>query len=322
MFRDTYLLMSYAIETKSLNYSFAYGRKVVNELSLRVPEGSIYGFLGPNGAGKTTTIRLLTGMLRSDRDNIFLHGQSLLKGMPAIFGSLGALIETPSIYGHLTGKENLKVITTLRGLDNRSIDKYLAIVGLTDAAHRKAKEYSLGMKQRLGIAMALLPDPSLLILDEPANGLDPNGIIEIRELLKTLNREHGKTVFVSSHLLAEIEKTCTHIGIIHRGVLRYEGTLDEMKRSANASGEVIFRMPNAREWMPRIQNLSAEARLLSFNEVLFPFTDSDQVVRINRQLVAHDVPVSGIQVRGGLEEWFMQVVNQDVRRETTDVRQA
>ena len=303
--------MTYAIETKELNYAFAYGRKVVSDLSLRVPEGSIYGFLGPNGAGKTTTIRLLTGMLLSGRDNIFIQGQSLQRGMPAIFQSMGALIETPSLYGHLTGKENLKVITTLRGLDSKCIDKYLAIVGLSDAAHRKAKEYSLGMKQRLGIAMALLPDPSLLILDEPANGLDPNGIIEIRELLKSLNREHGKTVFVSSHLLAEIEKTCTHIGIINRGVLRYEGTLEEMKRSAHASGEVVFRIPNAKEWMPRIQNLSAEARLLSFNEVIFPFTDSEQVSRINRQLVSYDIPVSGIQVHGGLEEWFMHIINQD-----------
>lgn len=303
--------MTNAIETKDLNYSFGHGRKVVNDLSLRVPQGSIYGFLGPNGAGKTTTIRLLTGMLLSDRDNIFLQGQSLQRGMPGIFQKLGALIETPSLYLHLTGKENLKVITTLRGLDSKHIDHYLNVVGLKDAAHRKAGQYSLGMKQRLGIAMALLPDPSLLILDEPANGLDPNGIIEIRELLKSLNRDHGKTVFVSSHLLAEIEKTCTHIGIINQGVLRYQGTLEEMKRSAYASGEVVFRVPNAKEWMPRVQSLFAEARLLSFNEILFPFTDSEQVTRINRQLVSHDVPVAGIQVHGGLEEWFMHIVNQD-----------
>jgi lantibiotic transport system ATP-binding protein len=311
MFKGYILLMTYAIETKDLNFSFGHGRKVVNELSLRVPAGSIYGFLGPNGAGKTTTIRLLTGMLLSNRDNIFLQGQSLQRGMPGIFQSLGALIETPSLYLHLTGKENLKVITTLRGLNSKHIDKYLEIVGLSHAAHRKAKEYSLGMKQRLGIAMALLPDPSLLILDEPANGLDPNGIIEIRELLKSLNRDHGKTVFVSSHLLAEIEKTCTHIGIINQGVLRYQGTLEEMKRSAHQTGEVLFRVPNAKEWMPRIQSLFAEARLLSFNEILFPFTDSEQVTRINRQLVSHDVPVSGIQVHGGLEEWFMHIIDKD-----------
>ena len=305
--------MNYAIETKDLNYAFAYGRKVVNELSLRVPEGSIYGFLGPNGAGKTTTIRLLTGMLVSDRDNIFIQGQSLQRGMPGIFQSLGALIETPSLYAHLSGKENLKVITTLRGLDSKCIDKYLAIVGLSDAAHRKAKEYSLGMKQRLGIAMALLPDPKLLILDEPANGLDPNGIIEIRELLKTLNREHGKTVFVSSHLLAEIEKTCTHIGIINRGVLRYEGTLEDMKRSAQASGEVIFTVPGATDWMPQVQALFTTARQQSADEIIFPFADAAQVTHINQQLVQHGVPVLGIQVHGGLEEWFMHVINQDRR---------
>ena len=303
--------MTYAIETKNLNFSFGGNRKVVNDLSLQVPEGSIYGFLGPNGAGKTTTIRLLTGMLLSDKDNIYIHGQSLQRGMPGIFQSLGALIETPSIYGHLTGKENLKVITTLRGLSSNHIDTYIDIVGLKHAAHRKAKEYSLGMKQRLGIAMALLPDPSLLILDEPANGLDPNGIIEIRELLIRLNREMGKTVFVSSHLLAEIEKTCTHIGIINHGVLRYQGTLEDMKRSAYETGEVVFRVPTATDWMPQVSGLFAEARQQSADEIIFPFADAGHVTRINQQLVQHGVPVSGIQVRGGLEEWFMHIIDKD-----------
>jgi|SRR5215203_5956252 len=303
--------MTYAIETKHLNFSFGGNRKVVNDLSLQVPEGSIYGFLGPNGAGKTTTIRLLTGMLLSDKDNIYLHGQSLQRGMPGIFQSLGALIEMPSIYGHLTGKENLKVITTLRGMNSKHIDHYIGTVGLSHAAHRKAKEYSLGMKQRLGIAMALLPDPSLLILDEPANGLDPNGIIEIRELLRNLNKEHGKTVFVSSHLLAEIEKTCTHIGIINHGVLRYQGTLEDMKRSAYESGEVIFRVPAASDWMVQVQGLFTEARQQSADEIIFPFADASHVTRINRQLVEHGVPVAGIQVRGGLEEWFMYIIDKD-----------
>jgi ABC-type multidrug transport system ATPase subunit len=303
--------MTYAIETQNLSFSFGHGRKVVNDLSLQVPEGSIYGFLGPNGAGKTTTIRLLTGMLLSNRDNIFLQGRSLQRGMPGIFQTVGALIETPSLYGHLTGKENLKVITTLRGLSSTYIDKYLSIVGLSHAAHRKVKEYSLGMKQRLGIAMALLPDPKLLILDEPANGLDPNGIIEIRELLIQLNREHGKTVFVSSHLLAEIEKTCTHIGIINQGVLRYQGTLQQMKHSAHSAGEVVFRIPEATDWMPQVQQLFAEARQQSDDEIIFPFTTQGHVTRINQQLVAHHIPVAGIQVHGGLEEWFMDIISQD-----------
>ena len=244
--------MSFAIETNELNFSYAYKRKVVNDVSLKVPKRSIYGFLGPNGAGKTTTIRLLTGMLISDRDNIFINGESLQKNIPEIFRSMGTLIETPSLYMHLSGRENLKLITTLRGLPNENIDRALEIVGLTAAAKRKAKEYSLGMKQRLGIAMSLLFDPELMILDEPANGLDPNGIIEIRELLIRLNREEGKTIFVSSHLLSEIEKTCTHIGIINHGVMKYQGTLQDMKQAAYSSSEVIFKIPEASNWLDQL----------------------------------------------------------------------
>jgi lantibiotic transport system ATP-binding protein len=303
--------MNLAIETRDLSWSFGHKRKVVNDLSLKVPEGSIYGFLGPNGAGKTTTIRLLTGMLLTDTDNIFINGKSLQKSIPEIFQSIGTLIETPSLYLHLTAKENLRVITTLRKLDRKRIDEVLKLVGLQGVANRKVKEFSLGMKQRLGIAMSLLPDPRLLILDEPANGLDPTGIIEIRELLKRLNAEQGKTIFVSSHLLAEIEKTCTHLGVIHKGVLRYEGTLKEMQQSAQSSGEVVFRINNASEWIIAIQNNYPDAKQMSSEEILFPFLDSKEVMRINQQLVNNNIPVYGISVRGGLEEWFIRLIQND-----------
>jgi ABC-2 type transport system ATP-binding protein len=300
-----------AIETKELSFSFDKRRKIISNLSLQVPESGIYGFLGPNGAGKTTTIRLLAGMLLSGGDNIFLMGQSLQKTTPHIFQDVGCLIETPSLYLHLTGKENLKIITTLRGLPHKNIDHILAVVGLTGAANRKVKEYSLGMKQRLGIGTALLPDPRLLLLDEPVNGLDPNGIVEIREMLIRINKEEGKTVFVSSHLLTEIEKTCTHIGIINRGVLRYQGTLEELKQLAQASGEVIFRMRDADRWLPAVQQAFPEAKRQAQDEILFPFTPSNDVTGINQQLVNAGVPVTGIHVRGGLEDWFMQIINQD-----------
>jgi ABC-2 type transport system ATP-binding protein len=303
--------MNLAIETRDLSYSFGRYRKVVNDLSLQVPEGSIYGFLGPNGAGKTTTIRLLTGMLLTDVDNIYINGKSLQKSIPGIFQSIGTLIETPSLYLHLTARENLRVITTLRKLDRKRIDNVLKLVGLEGVANRKVKEFSLGMKQRLGIAMALLPDPQLLILDEPANGLDPTGIIEIRELLKRLNSEEGKTIFVSSHLLAEIEKTCTHLGVIHKGILRYQGTLKEMQQSAQSSGDVIFRISNAAEKIAEIQNRFPDARQVSSEEVLFPFLDPTEVMKINQQLVGANIPVYGISVRGGLEEWFIRLIQND-----------
>jgi lantibiotic transport system ATP-binding protein len=307
MFKEN---MPYAIETRDLNYSFRQNRKVVNNLSLQVPAGSIYGFLGPNGAGKTTTIRLLTGMLLSDADNIFINGSSLQKNIPGIFSSIGTLIETPSLYLHLTAKENLRVITTLRKLDKKRIDEVLQIVGLSNAANRKAKEFSLGMKQRLGIAMGLLPDPQLLILDEPANGLDPTGIIEIRELLKRLNGE-GKTIFVSSHLLSEIEKTCTHIGVIHHGILRYQGTLNEMQRSAESGGEVIFKVKNAAGSIESLRTFFPSAKQVGSEEILFPFMGQDEVAAINQHFVNNNMPVYGIQLRGGLEDWFIRLIQND-----------
>lgn len=299
--------MNYAIETRSLFHAFKKDRPVVNDLSLQVPPNSIYGFLGPNGAGKTTTIRLLTGMLISDKDNIFIHGQSLQRSMPGIFSEIGTLIETPSLYGHLTAFENLRIIATMRKLPGKRISEVLEIVGLSAVQNRKVKEFSLGMKQRLGIAMALMPDPKLLILDEPANGLDPSGIIEIRQLLLRLHGDHGKTIFVSSHLLHEIEKTCTHIGIVHHGVLRYQGSMQQMQEEASVSGEVIFRIPEASQVLERVRQQYAGVEQMAADELMFHFKDSNEVASINRSLVNQGIAVKGIQVRGGLEEWFMQL---------------
>ncbi|GAA4343000.1 ABC transporter ATP-binding protein [Flaviaesturariibacter amylovorans] len=301
--------MPYAIHTQDL--SFAFGRRtVVSGLSLHVPEGSIYGFLGPNGAGKSTSIRLLTGMLLSDKDNIFIGGRSLRRHLPDIFRGMGTLIESPSLYAHLTARENLRLIATLRGLPAARIDEVLAIVGLRSVQHRKVAHFSLGMKQRLGIGIALLADPALLILDEPANGLDPSGIIEIRDLIRHLHQQEGKTIFVSSHLLAEVEKTCTHIGIIHKGTLRYEGTLEQLQLEARQGGEVVFTIPAAAQHLTAFPD-DWGARLHSADEVLFPYTGADRITELNQRLVGAGVPVCGIRMQGGLEDWFMRLTQKD-----------
>lgn len=297
------------IETSSLNYIFSYGRKVVNDVSLRVPEGSIFGFLGPNGAGKTTTIRLLTGMLENEPDNIFIRGKSLKKNIPGIFDQIGTLIETPSLYLHLNAIDNLKVITRLRHMKEDRINEVLEIVRLEKDKKRKVKEYSLGMKQRLGVAMALLPDPSLLIMDEPANGLDPAGIIEIRSLLIQLNRELGKTIFVSSHQLSEVEKTCTHVGIIHKGILLFQGSMPELQNSAGHGKRVTIKISNGHHWHGKIQEKFPQARPVKENEFLFELENAEDVTGINRQLVETGVPVNGIRVNEGLEEWFIQMTS-------------
>src|SRR5580692_7362760 len=216
------------IDTERLTFNFGK-QTVVKSLSLKVPEGAIYGFLGPNGAGKTTTIKLLMNLLKTQEGSIHIFEKELQSNRIEILSQIGSLIEQPAIYLHLTGKENLLNRALLLEIPSKRVDEMLDLVHLTDAAHKKAGKYSLGMKQRLGIALALLPDPKLLILDEPTNGLDPNGIIEVRELLIKLVTKYQKTVFVSSHLLAEVERMATHVGIINHGELLFQGSIDELQ---------------------------------------------------------------------------------------------
>jgi len=299
-------MASFAIETRQLSYTFGGNRKVVDNLSLQVPQSSVFGFLGPNGAGKTTTMRLLTGLLRKEEDNIFLNGQSLKKTLPFIFNDIGTLIETPSLYLHLNAINNLKIIATLRNLDEKKIEPILETVGLEKDAKRKVKEYSLGMKQRLAIAMALLPDPKMIMLDEPANGLDPFGIIQIRELLIQLNREQGKTVFVSSHLLSEVEKMCTHVAIIHKGVLQFQGDMNSLRQSAEGK-TVKFKISNSDQWKSTITEKFPQLHWNKDGELIAPINELSEVSQLNTALVNAAVPVVSIQPSGGLEEWFVQM---------------
>jgi len=235
--------MNYALETTGLSYAFSKTDPVLDTIDLRVPEGSIYGFLGPNGAGKTTTLKLLLGLLNRQKGRITFAGRPFGENRIAILQRVGSLIETSSLYGHLTARENLEIWRKIYRSPAARIGEVLDLVGLPNTGSKKARQFSLGMKQRLGIAIALLNRPSLLILDEPTNGLDPNGMIEIRELLKTLNREEKMTILISSHLLSEIAKLVTHVGIINKGRLVFQDTLDELlkkKKSPADDLETIF----------------------------------------------------------------------------------
>ena len=216
------------IETSSLTRRFGE-LTAVDNVSLSVPKGSVYGFLGPNGAGKTTTIRMLLGLIRPNEGHVQLLGTPLAQSRIRALQHVGAMVESPSFYPHLTGYENLEV--TRRLLDGRpeQIDRALAIVRLEQDAHRRVREYSLGMRQRLGLALALLNEPALLILDEPTNGLDPAGIHEMRELILRFPVEHDVTVFLSSHLLSEVEQVASHIGILQKGRLLFQGTIGELQ---------------------------------------------------------------------------------------------
>ena len=220
--------MANLIETKGLCKSYG-GTLRVKDLHMAVPEGSIYGFLGPNGAGKSTTLKMILGLAHPTGGEIDVFGRRMNeKNRLDILQHIGSLIESPSYYGHLTGEENLKILQTLRNVPEDNIREALDIVRLTSQKDKKVAHYSLGMKQRLGLAAALLAHPRLLILDEPTNGLDPAGIQEMRELICDLPRRFGMTVVVSSHLLSEIDQMATHVGVIADGALVYQNTIERL----------------------------------------------------------------------------------------------
>lgn len=210
------------------------GVAVVSDVNVGIRRGDIYGFLGPNGAGKTTTIRMLLGLAKPTRGTIRIFGRELRRERMAILRKVGSLVEYPSYYGHLNAVENLEAVRRLLGVAKSRIDDVLATVRLTKDARRAVKGYSLGMKQRLGIATALLGQPELLILDEPTNGLDPAGILEIRELIKSLPKEHGVTLLVSSHLLSEIDQVATRVGIIAKGRMLFQDSIEALRQRSRS----------------------------------------------------------------------------------------
>ncbi len=243
------LMENYTLQTFGLTRRFGH-MKAVDDLNLHVPPGSVYGFLGPNGAGKTTTIRLLLGLLRPQGGTVSLFGGPLAERRSALLRRIGSLVEAPSLYPHLTGGETLELYRRMTGATRAQLQRALAVVRLEDAAHRLVRQYSLGMRQRLGLAVALLTEPELLILDEPTNGLDPAGIREIRELLCELPQRQGVTVFVSSHLLSEVEQMATHIGIINAGRLIFEGTPDALRARYQEQVHVAAdRLPEAQRFL-------------------------------------------------------------------------
>ena len=231
------------IETFDLCKTYQ-SRTVVDHLDLTVPEGCVYGFLGPNGAGKSTTMKLLLGLIHPTGGRIELLGQPMTeKNRIPLLRRTGSLIESPSGYLHLTARENLAIVADLKGVAHRDIDRVLGIVRLTRDADRKVGQYSLGMKQRLGIAMALLGEPQLLILDEPTNGLDPAGIQEMRSLIASMPETTGATVLISSHLLGEMEQMVNQVGILNQGRLIFEGSLQDLQR--HSRGNLRLRLLDA-----------------------------------------------------------------------------
>ncbi len=293
------------IDMSGIIHRFNRNETVLDQVALQVPEGSIYGFLGPNGAGKTTTLRLLLGLLRQQSGDIRIFGKAFGPHRTQILRQVGALIESPSLYGHLTARENLLIWQKIFQCPVSRIDEVLRITGIADTGNKRAGQFSLGMKQRLGIAAALLHQPRLLVLDEPTNGLDPNGMIEMRELLRQINQEEGVTILVSSHILGEVEKLVTHIGIIHKGRMRFEGTLPQLVQQRSAGARTLLKTGNNAHALSLLQATLPEARATD-GHILLPFLGPEAISNINRQLVLADIPVYGIHAQEpDLEEAFM-----------------
>jgi lantibiotic transport system ATP-binding protein len=289
------------------NLSKQYGKILrVKELSLSVPEGAVYGFLGPNGAGKSTTLKMILGLVRPTGGHIVVFGRQMNdRNRLTILKNTGSLIESPSYYGHLSGRENLQVICTLKNLPMSEIERVLKIVRLTEQKEKPVKHYSLGMKQRLGLASALLGNPKLLILDEPTNGLDPAGIQEMRELICSLPGEYGMTVLLSSHLLSEVDQIATNVGIISSGSLVFQGTLAALHKKSRH--RIALRTLN---------NESAEAVLREYNMacepeegyLLFPSLPDETLADLVSHLADRKIGVTRVEERQkSLEDLFLEL---------------
>lgn len=298
----------FSIEASNLAYRFGNGQPVLNNVTLQVPQGAVYGFLGPNGAGKTTTLKLILGLIRKQQGVVKVLGKDFSQNRIDILNKVGSLIESPSVYAHLSATDNLKVFQNVYKVPQSRIAAVLDIVGLGSTGNKKAGQFSLGMKQRLAIAIALLHNPSLLILDEPTNGLDPNGIIEIREILRRLNQDQGITILISSHLLSEIDKVATHIGLIHRGALLFEGTMSELKAKRANNTAVIYKTSHT----DKVAEIFT-SRGISFEKndglLKVAFRQKEVTAQLTRMLVQEGIDVYEVMVESqDLETIFMQTI--------------
>lgn len=292
----------------------------VNELSFTVNEGDVYGFLGQNGAGKSTTIRMLLTLIKPSSGSIKIFNKDLTSNREEILKKTGAIIEKPDLYNYLTAYENVSYLANLSGkkVSKDVAMEFLKMTGLSERAHSKVKTFSQGMKQRLGIAVALVHDPSLIILDEPTNGLDPQGIADTRELIKTLSYQHGKTVLVSSHLLSEIELIANRILIIHKGEKIVEGsskelldpakTIVEINTTNNYAARAIL---SKSEWVSNLKIVQSAKIILQINKQVIP--------ALINYLVKNNIEILSVNPRHSLEDYFLSLTNPEIYVEPATV---
>ena len=302
--------MGTVITTDSLTKT--YGKKdVVKDLDLRVPGGSIYGFLGPNGAGKSTTMKMILGLIKPSKGEITVLGKEVNeKNRLSVLRNTGSLIEAPSYYGHLSGVENLEIICTLKNVPLSEIQRVLKIVRMEKQKDKKVSQYSLGMKQRLGLAAALLGNPKILLLDEPTNGLDPAGIQEMRELICSLPKQYGMTVLVSSHLLSEIDQMATHVGIINQGELIFQDGLSALHKHSRS--RLILKTDNDAAALSVLLSFGLSASLEG-KTLCLKTTDNETVIKAVNILVQSGIGILRLnEQQMSLEDIFLQLIGKQV----------
>lgn len=302
--------MATAIATNQL--SKIYGKHTcVKSVDLKVPEGSIYGFLGPNGAGKSTTMKMILGLVKASEGEVTVFGKKMnQKNRLDILKETGSLIESPSYYGHLTGRENLEIVRMLKGAEKKEIDEVLKTVRMEKQQHKKASAYSLGMKQRLGLAAALLGKPKLLLLDEPTNGLDPAGIQEMRELICSLPKRYGMTVMVSSHLLSEIDQMTTHTGIIHKGELIFQDSLVHLHEHSRK--RILLRTDNNTAALRILDEHGCPGRITE-DKISLPDMEDGKVAFFIAALVKQQIGIIRVEeYQKNLEDIFLSLTGKQV----------
>ncbi|GAA0179768.1 ABC transporter ATP-binding protein [Clostridium sediminicola] len=287
-------------------------REIIKDVSFSVKKGEIFGFLGPNGAGKTTTIRMLVGLIAPNSGSISIMGHDIKSERELALDKVGAVVENPELYTYLSGRENLMQVARIRKISKKRVDEVVELVQLTDRINDKVRKYSLGMKQRLGLALALLSKPALLILDEPTNGLDPSGILDFREIVQKAAKETGTAVFVSSHILAEIQQLCDTVAFINNGVIQSVESLNKKEKEKLVSVTLITK---------EIEKATAILSSLSFikdfssKENTFSIKVSEELIpEIVFALAEHRIPIDEIfKSHRELEERYMQLVEGGIR---------
>ena len=302
--------MKYLVETKDLSKSYR-NKPVVREVDLKVPEACVYGFMGPNGAGKSTTMKMILGLIKKSGGRVCIDGKEMNeRNRLELLRETGALIESPSYYGHLTGRENLELVRTLKNAPQKEVAQVLRLVRMEKQQDKKVREYSLGMKQRLGLAAALIGRPRLLLLDEPTNGLDPAGIQEIRELICELPKRMGITVMVSSHLLSEMDQMAEYVGIINQGQLIFQDRLEVLHE--HSQGRLLLRVMNAGAALQVLKRKGLPVSIETDGLRIERLCD-EKMAGLAKELAAADAGIYRVEEeQKSLEEIFLSLIGKRV----------